>query len=464
MRRKKLKRLRIINKVIFVSLTISFLFYLASELKVNKWDKTDISFIPEQTRNNFFKIKYLNNCRMIRENKIKLLGKTENTKLVRKEIELEEGRKIETLILELEPNSKPENLQLDILVDEDINREIEIDWGKYELKKGDKKWLFDFKHKVFSNPEIREEIEYYENKISPDKEIVTILPNGNVMLNSWFVSYIDGELFHNAKEPVFERKYSSLVIGMDGSVSIEDIKFEKEDSSEQIIVRNDNGDDITDKVKFTTYGYRIVKDGDGVRPKEVYKQFGYLPHLFYFPLMSVEGREVIGGPMVSKMHENKGLVKNALEGKVLIFTKEELDNIELDELEERLISSPPGFPSYKKVDPGSDMTRGTYTIEDYDKATGDYTLKIKLIRNQYRHFIAGVKDGELVTISILGESWGEYVTIEEAAEIAEGQGLEDAIILCNGKDAWLKYGKKWEGNPPDRKTTSSVIIVTKKKK
>lgn len=391
-------------------------------------------------------------CRRVRNNKSKLIGEGTGSKLYRKYITVTPEKPLEILVLKIGYKA---DLRIDIVVNEKLNSKCWIDWGN-EVHIGDKTEPLDSSHEVFNDSKIRgdreELIEKFKEE-NPNKDIIAVLPNGNLVFNSWFTSYIKGKLFHNAKEPVFKRTYSSLVIWRDGHISIEDIKFEKVKGTQEIKVINANTlKDITEQVLYTTYGQRLVKNGDIVNPVNIYEQFDDLSHLFYFPLMPVDGREVIGGAIVAKMHRNRIMVKNALEGKAVSFELEEdLKGIAPEELRERLNQA-----GYREVESIQDVINpGDYIIE------GD-TLSIKLIRNQYRHFVAGVKDGKLVTISILGKSGSYGATIEEAAEIAKRQDLEDAILLCNGRDVWLQYKGNWIEDT-GRRGISSVIIIARDK-
>ncbi|MDP8234153.1 MAG: hypothetical protein P9M06_05075 [Candidatus Saelkia tenebricola] len=354
-------------------------------------------------------------------------------------------------IVTLTLNSEKE-VEVHVVLNEEINGERHIDWGRGIIYIGDEAIYLDAFHATFDELIVRGDrgdlVEQFQ-EAHPDEEIIAVLPNGNTMFNDWFVSFVNGELFYNTQEPIFKRTYSSLVVWEDGGISIEDINFEDVDASGQIKVINSlGGEDITDKILYTTFGQRLIKDGDVVNLVDIYDEFDDLGHLFYFPLIPVEGREIIGGPLVGKMHEDKTMVKAALEGEAIDFALEDLAGIAANELRERLNQS-----GYREVANSQNViNQGEYVIEDNN-------LSIKLIRNQYRHFIAGVKEGQLVTISILGKSGSHGATIEEAAEIAERHGLEDAVLLCNGRDVWLNHMGEWVEDT-GREGISSVIIIS----
>lgn len=446
----KVIKLKIIRVIILSSLSCLLIVWVSLEslFILNGGIKLNIES-AQQLINYILKSEVFNSFRRIRSRRTGIIGEADGVKLYRKYALLTPEKTLETLILEVNLSMSTEVV---ILANEDLSNKFWIDWGKSILYKDGEATPFDISHNVFDDPAIRGDRDELIAKYKanhPDKEIIAVLPNGNTMFNEWFVSYVDGKLLHKAKEPVFEREYSSLVIMKNGDVSIRDIRFKEGEAEGEIKIWDVKEKEfITDEVLYTTYGQRLVKDSKVFNPVKIYGQFDDLAHLFYFPLVTLgDGRKVIGGSLVEQMHKDRNLVKEALEGRRVSL---DITQIDKDELISNLKEA-----GYKDVGSMNEIrAEGDYVIDDD-------ILSIKLIRNQYRHFVAGVKDGKLITISILGKSGSYAATIEEAAEIAKKEGLEDAILICNGRDVWLNFDNEWFGEDKKRKreAISSVIII-----
>lgn len=326
---------------------------------------------------------------------------------------------------------------------------------------------------------------------NPDKEVIAILPNGNLFWNDWFTAYINGKIYHRYGEPVEERVYTMLVVKKTGQVSIEKIKLERGETDKIYEIKDDGTrENITDEVIYATYGQQIVENGnvvDIVREGQ-FDQFEDLRHLLKFPrlkwndekkpidierILGLKFKNKLGGSIyfgLSTLLDNKEMLRNALNGEEIeIPIKDELYKVLA---ERRAWDSETGeFVSKKEIEDRIDKYFDElvgYLRERSNSAEIEHgKLKIILAINKYPHSVIGIDKSEKIIIPKIfpGKQGRKGATIKNAAEYMINHGAYNVLLIANGGDAFFNDYEEGEqlSSSEERVGFTSVIFIVRAK-
>lgn len=351
-----------------------------------------------------------------------------------------------------------EGIEIAVMVNDDFNKRLYADRkndrlilkGKEDLGIGDMEII---RKKMQT---IEGFIKDYE-KEHEDKEVIAAIPASNVLWNDWFIAYSEGKLFHRFGEPVEERSYSMFVMREDGSASIENLRFEQD--GEEWIVKNKNDEDITDEVKYATFGQQILKDSDVEDITEISHQWDDLRHLILFPELRLKHQDLpypdekgrgiftFGQGYLLGHRKKRENINKAIKGKVIgVSTKDlkkyvsadldkDVSELTKEDIKNTLAKNLTGYTevsSENKLQRG----RGQYYVESAD------SVKIRFKQGPFSHTAIGVTDdGKVITVLISKTDVVGGATIKEVAEILKEQGAIRGLLLCNGLDVVMN----WQG-------------------
>lgn len=330
-------------------------------------------------------------------------------------------------------------------------------------------------------PILEDLIKKFENETG--KQVRAVIPNGNLLINDWFVGWKDGVVFHRMDEPFLNRSYPMLVRWKNGGVSFENIRFVKEENSERYRVISDERGDITEGVEFATFGQTIINNGKKVPLLDVIEKFEDLRHLFTFPRIKLSkmrelgfnisgnlsgsfyfgANYLVGKSDLLEKSAQSGVVKLNIKDVFLEFLKaHDLEAISKFEnhyssLKQMLIEGLVAADYRETVKGVDELFWGEYRI------IGD-ELYIKFKEGIYPHTAIGIKDdGEIVMYAIDGFSGRLGASYEQIQELLLRDGVEKAILIANGGDVVLKVGNSYIiPSPEGRERFSSAIFVVKK--
>lgn len=278
----------------------------------------------------------------------------------------------------------------------------------------------------------------------PDREIAAVMPHGNAMTNDRFIIFTDGRLYYPRGERYGNRTYSCFVVWQDGRVSIEYLKFRKDNK----VIDAKTGRDITSQIVSAVYGQHIVKDGKMQDLASFCEEFDDLRQIFIYPRFQLrDGRNLFFG--MAAMHKKTVLFRHALKGEEIEFSKDELmrNGISDEEFIARMA--------------GEGYGKDEYSI------TGD-KIKIRLRLNPYAHNLIGVKkDGSIVSITCAGDSKRHVgITITDLQRLLVDEGVRDIILLSNGSDVQLLdgEGRTIIASENARDRAASAILIVKRLK
>lgn len=355
---------------------------------------------------------------------------------------LTEGKaKVELKILEIDP----------VKVNVVIKVQEELKDAPGILREGTLAYTLAGRDKRIGGSRILDSTITYHNHISrfesndpQGRKILGFVGNGNLLMNPWFVAWIEGELFHVKDEPVYRRKapYSSLIVWRDGRVSIENIYFR----GGKIKLDDPSGKDITKDVVYTTYGQRLVARGCFVLPYEISEQYYDLRHLLLFPFFS-DQEGCLG---LNQLEMDSRIREDALK-KLPVKLDFRTDK---DRAREAL--SEKNYQEVAKVE-----KEGQFRITE-DK------ICIILKSGLFPHNIIGTTDkGRVVSIIVTGWSNTAGLMLDKASNLFDGikekYGLDikDAILLDNGGDVMMYYRGKMIASSfmtPARDRLRSVVL------
>jgi len=295
--------------------------------------------------------------------------------------------------------------------------------------------------------------------LHPQKKVVAFVGNGNLLFNPWFVAWVDGNLFHLKDEPLKGTVYSSLVVWKEGhepSVSIEDIEFE---NGKVLLVSEPTTYDITDMIKYTTFGQRLVKDHKPARLSSIFHQFYDLRHL------------------LPALYYSNGQGSKYSFGLDQLYTDEEKKRVAVMKKPVNLRLEIETVSGVIKVDPErlkseALLERDFEEVKDarFVQREGQYSISrdggiitIIYTSNIYPHSMIGITDeGVVLSIVVSGLSGRVGISVEKAPHLLVGLGIKDAILLDNGGDVMMQYfGKMVVPSSENRRRLRSVILFVK---
>lgn len=373
--------------------------------------------------------------------------------------------------IELHKYEVPEDAELELVVVEEMNERIKADrkTGMTEYVEANGQV-----HQDKDMNEIRQELPEYTSLIPPGAKAV--IPNGNLLWNDWFVAWMNGKLYHRRGEPVNERTYSMLVVWKDGRVSIEDIRFR---NNKVIRITPSGEEEITDKVKFATFGEKILANNDFVPLTDVYGQFEDLRHLFTFPRIKWDDIKKLGFKVSGNLSGSFYFGANYLLGRQELRLAAQNNPIDVDIYDvfkeiliahdqnnasllaedevktqlRKLLEAALKKSDYRYKDNGP-LYRGEYRFE------GD-NLVINLREGIYPHTLMGIRgNGEIVLYAVNGLSGRLGATYAQLQKLLQQDGVKEAILIANGGDVLLwADGEVKVSSPEGRNRFTSLLVV-----
>ncbi len=330
-----------------------------------------------------------------------------------------ENTKIELRILEVDPTM----VDLIVKVQEELNYSPGIlreGTDTYTLAGRDKRRGENMRDSTIT---YYDHISRFEENDPHKRKALGFVGNGNLLMNQWFVAWVDGKLFHVKDEPVFVREepYSSLVIWKDRRVTIENLWFRggriKADDPIQ-------GRDITEEVIYTTYGQRLVERGRFIQPAKIRDQYYDIRHLLLFPFFKEEGYFGLNEEVEGVKNENRR--EQALKKRPV-----ELD-FKGDEAKLKMALSEKQYQEALRV-----TKEGQYRISGGQ-------IRIVFKSGIFPHnMIAVAENGKVLSILATGRSNTAGLMLDKADGLFEdvksryGIEVEDAVLLDNGGDVMM---------------------------
>lgn len=349
-----------------------------------------------------------------------------------------ENVKVALRILEVDPSK----VDIVVQVQEELNNDPGILRDGSDNQKDDRK---------IRNSTItyNDHISRFEDNDPQGRRVQAFVGNGNLLMNTNFVAWIKGELFHVKNEPIFsgEKPYSSLVVWKNKRVTVEELWF-RQDS-----VRLDipEGKEISNEILYTTYGQRLIDNGQFVSPFDIRDQYYDIRHLILFPFFEEE-KDYFG---LNQLESSTSKREQAL--KKLPVELELTDSHE--EMQEALAKK-----QYQEVKhPDKVKKEGQYNISNN---------KIKIIFRSglYPHnIICTTEDDRILSILVSGFSNTAGLILEKADRLFEDIGdrfgikVRDAILLDNGGDVMMNYKQRMVVksfmSPPRDRLRSVILFV-----
>jgi hypothetical protein len=292
-------------------------------------------------------------------------------------------------------------------------------------------------------------ISRFEENDPAKRKCLALVGNGNLLMNPWFVAYVQGKLFYVRKEPVKKREtpYSSMVVWKDRQVTIEDIHFRDRN---KIQLAGFQGEDITDRVAYSTYGQRLMARGRFVTPLEIQDQYYDLRHLLLFPFLGDRG----GYLGLNELETDTSKRETALKKLPVELVFNDDTNIARDALAEK------GYQEVSRA-----YREGDFSI------TGN-RISITFKSGVFPHNILVVtEDGKVLSVLVTGRSNTAGLMLDKADKLFEdmmshtGHRVKDAILLDNGGDVMMRYGEEMKVSsfmfPPRDRLRSVILFVGK---
>ncbi|MDP8262783.1 MAG: glycosyltransferase [Candidatus Ancaeobacter aquaticus] len=328
--------------------------------------------------------------------------------------------------------------------------------------------------------DIAESIEVMVRPIEKDQrhENVCTYSYGNFLNNDWFVIY-DGStrrLLHRLGEPVYERKYTMVVVWNDGRKTGEEVRFQpgKNKGEVKVYLIGEIGDQSS-KIKSAFFGQRLVHKGNpvGLEENNLYNQFDDLYHLFFLPqfVEVVEGRNKYGDAIGhdelfvdfpgERNPVDRTLLRDVLanDGYMDLDLTAYLAKYTLQKIKDNALAT----RGYKEKEGPGELNVGEYRIVNN-------RLQVRLIRGKNPQNLIGITEsGKVVMMDFTGDkSIGVGYTIEElqSKAIEESRRLEDPLqevfLLANSRDVVKRInGKVIEresaANPRSKQTALIVV-------
>jgi len=304
----------------------------------------------------------------------------------------------------------------------------------------------------------REHIRRFEAS-HQQKKVVAFVGNGNLLFNPWFVAWVDGKFFHLKDEPFKERVYSSLIVWKEGHeplVSIGDIKF---GSGRLLLVSEHTTDDITDRIKYATFGQRLAKEHRPVKLSSILHQFydlrHLLPALYYSDAQSTKYTFGLDQLYANEEKKRLAVMKQPVDLRLEIETISGIMKVDPQKLKSEALLER-DFDEVKDI--GSVQRQGQYFISPDGR-----TITVRYRSNIYPHNMIGItEEGKVLSVIITGLSGRVGISIERASQLVMDIGFKDAILLSNGGDVVMQYfGEMVVASSENRHRSRSLILFAK---
>lgn len=277
------------------------------------------------------------------------------------------------------------------------------------------------------------QIRYLLKKQSSNNKIISIITNGNLTQNSYFVAWFkqDGLLIRLKDEPVATQTYDCVVLDKDNKASIEKVRFQNQDFQAETGWQAINA--ITNKslspaVQFLFSGQRVVKNGQHISQQELATQiisgcYADLRHVFRFAAVPSGGYWLDLG--LEQFYKNRKInvdtVMKALRYEPISVRWQDFCN-DVDIVKKALADK-----GYQESN--NDGIPGTYYLSNN-------SVNIVFLEAIYCHNILGIdKQGDLCSMYVTGWSNNVGTTLIGLSQLAANV-FQDAILLNNGGDVF----------------------------
>ncbi len=276
----------------------------------------------------------------------------------------------------------------------------------------------------------------YLSQVGNDaKRIRAIVGNGNLTQNPFFVAWLgqDGLLIRLRHEPVTDRSYDCLVVGENGAVTVEIVRFEGagslEDEAGWRALDALSGKPLPSSTQVALSGQRIVRDGRPILRQQLEEQvisglFYDLRHVFRFPAVRSGSywRDLGLEQFYDHGSINTDVVAKALKRLPITTRWRALTN---DENSVRTALCDKGY----REAPADDSGPGTYSF------SSDF-VHITFSDAIYCHNVLGIdQEGSLCSMQVTGWSNNVGATLEGLSKLAANV-FQEALLLDNGGDVF----------------------------
>ena len=301
------------------------------------------------------------------------------------------------------------------------------------------------------------QIRYLLNKKSGSDKIISIITNGNLTQNSYFVAWFkqDGLLIRLRDEPIATQIYDCIVIDNNSKASIEKVRFQNQD------IQAETGwqpiDAITNKslspaVQFLFSGQRVVKNGQPISQQELATQiisgcYADLRHVFRFAAVPRAGYWLDLGLeqfYISRKINVDTVMKALRHEPISVRWRDFCDDI-------NTIKKALADKGYQECNNG---VPGTYYLSSN-------SVNIVFLEAIYCHNILGIdKQGNLCSMYITGWSNNVGTTLAGLSQLA-AKVFQDAVLLNNGGDVFYltNYDQKEQMIPYSKLPDPHSTIV-----
>jgi hypothetical protein len=329
---------------------------------------------------------------------------------------------------------------------------------------------------------------------------MAFVSDGNLLANYWFVAWLEGRLFHLAQEPVFTRTYTCIVAWRNGTVSVEEIRFARENGRVDVLRQRDSTlEDVTSQVGFCASGQPLVRHGQRVPLCQIAEEWYDTRHLVTPLTIRFDGAALY----MPNAQLQQGLIRKALVQPVHIRLETQVDE------QTRLPLTTAGWAQMAKAAPAAlaraaDFLRARHVLGPEDKPddpavllragqTTEVALNAALARTDYHlvdddrplregeaRFINGHlevflrkavyphnifarwPDGACGFVVYPGKSGRQGTTLPRAQQfLAEELNVQDAILLDNGGDVRLWYrGRYVVPSSEHREEVRALLALT----
>ena len=331
-----------------------------------------------------------------------------------------------------------------------------------------------------------------------EEEILAFVGNGNLTANYDFVAWIDGRLFFIEDESVFKKLYTCIVVWKRGNITVEDIRFARENGDIRVL-RHHTPEDITDQVEWATSGQPLVRNGEAIPLHEIAHLFYDARHLIS-PLRIAFNDAVLFFPQAQLQ---EGLLRKAVCGPIQVIPEAHVDEETVIPLTVRgwldmresnpsqLKSAQKFFRQHGIIKPSQSLCHPKVFLETARlceqlliqslKEAGyeivDHSLPLKEGQARFinghleiyfrkaiypHNMFVRFKDGRCGFLLFPGKSGREGTTIPFAQwYLTEVLGVEDALLLDNGGDVRLWYRGQYLLPPFNgREEIRSILALT----
>ena len=293
--------------------------------------------------------------------------------------------------------------------------------------------------------------------LAAGRTVVSILPNGNLGMNDWFVGIADGKVYHYRGDTLDEnRRYGMLVVTVAGETKVMTLHFKQNGAAG---IFDEKGTEVASTIRYGIYGQHVQKNG---KPNfdEAAVQFDDMRHLLRFPIFKRKVEVAISGEKVKLTHQihpgfsdysgelyndpDKLQTRAALRGEAVSLDLAPLSKLSppVTEKERDVVF---GNWGYKNVtgqkSSAKNLAAGEYLIDGS-------TLWIRFQLGTHPHSFFGIiqnpetQEKKIIAGVVRGQTLYRGATLEKLPEMIQKEinpkyVLQDLFLGGNGKDTYM---------------------------